>query len=426
MTPGPAANVVVVGAGFAGLRAAALLARRGADVAVLEARDRVGGRVWSASPFGDEAGTVERGGEYVLAGYRSLRRVAAAHGLALAPMGMSYGVREPRGGVPTTVRAVRRAAGAAAQAALSARAGASAADVFDQLSCDGEDDAALAAFRARFEISSAAPATEITARALAEGATSMSGRESSRVAGGNQRIALALAVGLGPRVLLGRTVERVAQSASGVELTVRGREGRRDRLTAAVCVLAVPLPHARRLLTGDRLPPTVQALMDGMGVGDAAKLHVALSERPEPSAVLDVPGRWWSWTARDVSGKVAPVVHDFAGTRAALAALEVDRGPSEWLRRLTARRDDLALLRENAVLTAWHADPWALGAYSHVRAGAPASAVSASDDGATTHGRIVLAGEWTAGDWNGLMEGALRSGERAARQALGLLRSGGD
>ena len=68
-----ASRVVVVGAGFAGLRAAERLAARGADVTVLEARERVGGRVWSAYPFGDEAGVVERGAEFVLAGYRSLR-----------------------------------------------------------------------------------------------------------------------------------------------------------------------------------------------------------------------------------------------------------------------------------------------------------------------------------------------------------------
>ena len=40
-------RVVVVGAGFAGLMAAWRLAQGGCDVVVLEARDRVGGRVWS-------------------------------------------------------------------------------------------------------------------------------------------------------------------------------------------------------------------------------------------------------------------------------------------------------------------------------------------------------------------------------------------
>ena len=50
-------RVIVVGAGFAGLAAADALARGGVEVDVLEARDRVGGRVWSV-PFSD--GAVER------------------------------------------------------------------------------------------------------------------------------------------------------------------------------------------------------------------------------------------------------------------------------------------------------------------------------------------------------------------------------
>ena len=59
-------DVIVIGAGFAGLAAATELADRGVDVRVLEARDRVGGRVWS-----DRAGgaVIERGAEFVLDGY---------------------------------------------------------------------------------------------------------------------------------------------------------------------------------------------------------------------------------------------------------------------------------------------------------------------------------------------------------------------
>ena len=90
-------DVIVIGAGFAGLAAATELADRDVVVRVLEARDRVGGRVWS-----DRAGAViERGAEFVLDGYEVLRGHAARFCLELTDTGMSYYVREPRG-VPCT------------------------------------------------------------------------------------------------------------------------------------------------------------------------------------------------------------------------------------------------------------------------------------------------------------------------------------
>lgn len=60
--PGEAADVVVVGAGFAGLITARELANAGLDVVVLEARDRVGGRVWTEHRMGQD---LELGGTWV-------------------------------------------------------------------------------------------------------------------------------------------------------------------------------------------------------------------------------------------------------------------------------------------------------------------------------------------------------------------------
>ena len=87
-------GVVVVGAGLAGLAAADALLTAGMDVTVLEARDRVGGRVWSV-PFA--GGIVERGAEFVLPCNTAIEALAARFGLRLAPKGTPYGRREPRG-----------------------------------------------------------------------------------------------------------------------------------------------------------------------------------------------------------------------------------------------------------------------------------------------------------------------------------------
>ena len=76
------------------------LARAGVDVVVLEATDRVGGRVWSERLA--NGSTVERGAEFVLPGYETMRELATRLGLSFREKGTLYGDREPRGGPPVT------------------------------------------------------------------------------------------------------------------------------------------------------------------------------------------------------------------------------------------------------------------------------------------------------------------------------------
>ncbi len=88
-------RVVVIGAGFAGLAAADALRAGGAEVTVLEARDRVGGRVWSVQ-FGEGA-VIERGAEFILPGYDSMNALAERFGIPLVLKGTPYGRRVPVG-----------------------------------------------------------------------------------------------------------------------------------------------------------------------------------------------------------------------------------------------------------------------------------------------------------------------------------------
>ena len=105
------------------------------------------------------------------------------------------------------------------------------------------------------------------------------------------------------------------------------------------------------------------------------------------------------------------MVHCFSGSAAALAGLDVARGASTWLDAVGALRPDLALASEGALLSTWDDDPWATFAYSGL--GAASRPDDAEIIGAPI-GRVHFAGEHTAGEWAGLMEGALRSGLRAA------------
>ena len=64
---------------------------------MLEARDRVGGRVWSRRL--DNGAVVEMGAEFILPGNTAVRGLAERLGLGLWDKGMRYGQREPRGGI---------------------------------------------------------------------------------------------------------------------------------------------------------------------------------------------------------------------------------------------------------------------------------------------------------------------------------------
>jgi monoamine oxidase len=405
--PAPA-RVCVIGAGLAGLTAAAALADGGLEPLVLEARDRVGGRVHSRRL--DNGAVVELGAEFVEDDQETLLATARRLGLAMAPTGMAYGDREPRGGLGTdraTVLAeAARLPGLLADRPGPATLGRSVAEVLAELPLDPGAGEAIAA---RLQVSAAQPAERLSAAALGHAGSSFSTRESLRVAGGNQQLALRLAERLGGAVHLGAPVQAVTWSERGVRLATPGAE-----LDAEACVVAVPASVIGRIRFDPPLPTWKAEALERVVYGHAAKLFVPLRRVPEPSAVLSVPDHYWTWTARGAGGTVQPVVSAFAGSAPALAALEVSDGPAAWRRHLAVLRPDLDLDRDT-VLSTWDDDPWVQAAYS-----TRTPSFRPDDPGllARPVGPLHFAGEHTAGPWSGLMEGGLRSGHRAAAELL--------
>jgi monoamine oxidase len=398
----------VIGAGFAGLAAAAALAEGGLEPLVLEARPRVGGRVHSRRLA--NGAVVELGAEFVEGDHQTLVATAARLGLAMAPAGMAYGDREPRGGLGTD-RAAVLAEVARLPELLAGRPGLagpgrSVAQVLAGLPLD---PAAAQAIAARLQVSAAQPVEALSALVLGHAGSSFSTRESLRVAGGNQRVALRLAERLPGAVHLGVPVQAVSWSGPGVRVAVEGAE-----LDAEACLLAVPASVTGRIRFDPPLPGWKADALARVAYGHAAKLFVPLRQAPPPSAVLSVPDHYWSWTANGADGAVQPVVSAFAGSAPALAALGVPAGPATWRRRLAELRPDLALDR-GAVLSTWDDDPWVAAAYS---TRTPAFRPDDPDLLARPVGPLHFAGEHTAGPWSGLMEGALRSGQRAAAELL--------
>lgn len=403
-------RVIVIGAGFAGLACADRLVGLGHDVTVLEARDRVGGRVWSQELIpGRPETVVERGAEFVLSGYDVMHDLARRFDLPVASSGMSYYVREPRqASQPISAEDVAAVARDLRPAAEATDRRVSLRDFLDE---HAPSSAAAQVLAARAAISWAAPEDQLSCHVLLDSVASVQPLPTARISGGNQRIARSLATALGDRVRLGAPASAVHATEDGVRVDVLG-----SSLEADAVVMAIPLPLLERFDLQPGLSGVQRDAMARMARGHAAKLHASLASPAPASAVLDVARRFWCWTATDASGEVQPVVHCFSGSAPALTGLDVAEGPHEWLQALEDLRPDLDLATEHTLLSTWDDDPWATFAYS----GLGAASEPGDDEliGAPV-GRVHIAGEHTAGEWSGLMEGALRSGLRAADEVHG-------
>jgi monoamine oxidase len=342
---------------------------------------------------------VEMGAEYILPGNSAVRELAERFGLGLWDKGMRYGRREPHGGIGTSHEELVAAAATVEGALETAPPGVSARKLLDGLDIP---PGAREALLARVEISSANSAELVAAHDLS-GIAHVDEEPAPSVAGGNQRLALALAAELGERVHLSSPVERIGWG-DGVSLRAGSAE-----LEVDACVVAVPASVLGRIRFEPALPSGHARAFAAVRYGHAAKLFVPLAAPAQPSAVMSVPERYWTWTARGDGYEAQPVLSCFAGSSEALAALHVDEGPEHWRRSVELLRDDLDLEPGGTVLSTWSDDPWVEAAYS---TSAPAELAEVA---AEPLGPLAFAGEHLGGADSALMEGAIRSGRRAAR-----------
>lgn len=397
-------TVAVLGAGIAGATAANRLAENGVDVTVFEARDRVGGRMWSERvQVNGQDYIIERGAEWVLDGYDEMHALIEKCGLTLVDTGMSYYVRTPADMPEVTTDDIIRAGRAAVELTKTLEGNPSAEDVLSKLDLPAD---LVEAMRSRIEISSNASAGELTAAVL-EHAASMEPKPSYRIGGGNQQLPQRLLEPLGDAVRLGEAVLSVLNEGSaGVSiLTDRGS------YEFDYVIVALPLAIIRDA-AAVKLPsnPARENALSGIVQGDAAKLHLLLNESVAPSAVMSVRDRYWTWTALDQSGTVPPVLNAFMGSKDAIQRANLESHPERWGHAVKALRPDLKTEGDLVITTLWPQDPFTRGGYS---AHSPAVTEDDIRELEEPIGAVYWAGEYTEPVYTGLMEGAIRSAQRA-------------
>ncbi len=432
-------SVIVAGAGVSGLAAAHELHRRGATVHVVEARDRIGGRVWTIRDGFEQHQHAEAGADLIDEGQSTIRRIVAELGLRLTPIlpgGFRF-VRHSAGGVTPPARDPWQALGEALQPLVATWrlaerrldspiaewiARHSLADWLNSTNA-GEDLRALARglrgfFLADPDALSMLPVLEEFDDEGAPGRDQM-----YRVEGGNDLIPERLAAPLAERVHLQSPLVAVTQDANRVRVKLARARGGLTEMTADFLVVTLPAPLVSSVEWTPRMLDAQFEAFARLRYGFATKSLLQFDRRfwqaaGRPRAYGTDLAIGAAWDGNEEQPGDAGVVALLAGgsasnaTEALLARGGADAIVQElsWFGTGTAR-----LLAFRSVR--WEDDPWARGGYAYFD---PAYAPASRDWLARPFGRVLFAGEHTSLRWQGYMNGAVESGLRAAAEVAAL------
>jgi monoamine oxidase len=449
------AHTIVVGAGLAGLSAARVLAESGSTVTVLEARNRVGGRLENGVTADGQ--WIELGGQWIGPTQDRMYALVSELGLATVPLfndgktviqlgGKRSLMGATKGSIPKLnpfaladlgvglARFARLAETVNLEAPwLTPNAKRLDARTFDSwIRAHLRSSAGRAYFQIACEAVFAAEPSDLSllhAAFYAKSGKNLEtlmavdqGAQQDRIDGGSALIAERLADRVrdaGGDIRLGHIVRSIAHDGKGVTVTTRGGEF----VSANNVIVAVPPTLAGRLEYEPALPSWRDQLTQRTPAGSVIKLYLVYA-RP-------------FWRDDGLNGQagssVGPVKVTFdntapGSTHGIMMGFLEGAEAREWARRTAEERrgafiDSLVpLFGEKSrhpieyLERDWMAEEFTRGCYgAHFAPGVWTAYGSALTE---PIGRIHWAGAEHASVWNGYMEGAVRSGEATARQLL--------
>jgi monoamine oxidase len=464
-TPAPAArrrtrkaDVCVVGAGLSGLGAARALVAADRKVVVLEARDRVGGRTLNRSIGGGHISEI--GGQFGGPTQDRILALAKAVGVKTfltydsgSSVLVAAGARSLYPAVPglpddpdvqQALIAGAKLDAPARQVGVAAPWKAAKAAEWDRMSlgdwmrgevpsekgraiftaaCQsiwGADPDALSLLYVMQYVAAAGDAKH--AGSFLRLITTGGGAQERRFVGGSQVISEKVADRLGSRIVLKAPVRVVAQNGDGVRVVADG-----TTVEARHVILAVPPALASRLAYSRALPKGKAALLKALVPGNLAKA-TAVFDRPFwRDAGLSGQGVADTGLARTIFDNSPPdgsagVLFGFVGgsAYAPWGGLPADQRRAQVLESFATFVGDQARAPTDYFEQDWTKERWTRGCpVAHV---APGVLTKYGPWLRRSVGKVHFAGTETADYWLGYMDGAVRSGERAAREVLAALR----
>jgi len=439
-------EVVVIGGGVAGLACAQALCEAGVQVTILEARSRVGGRVWTAHPSLTTA-PVELGAEFIHGLPREVWQIVQRAGLQTHELtGHRWRLEQarlaPASGSWEVIDAIfRRIDQSAPDQSFQ--------EFLDRTCGDLPRHTRIEA-AAYVESFHACIASRISAHALARWHRSdqqIQGHRGFRFPNGAEGLVKALVAACNPDLLavrLNTIVTEIAWAANAVEVLSQSADQQRDalqretRIRAEAAVITLPLGVLQAppgtsgtVCFQPELTEKTEALRE-LEMGAAVRLVLCfhhcfwtdpkLVQTPMPDmSFLSSPDEsfptWWS----SVSAGTAVLTGWCGGVRAQQLAGRgnaaiLERGLEALHHIFAVPLETLRDLLQESFVHDWQSDPYCRGAYSYALAGNKEAARALA---APVQATLFFAGEATDfSGHNGTLHGAIASGQRAAAELL--------
>ncbi|MCX5408186.1 FAD-dependent oxidoreductase [Streptomyces sp. NBC_00335] len=466
------ARVAIVGAGISGLTAALTLKDAGVPFTLYEANpSRVGGRMWSQRSLWAYGQTSEIGGELIDTSHKKILELCRRFNLPTedflggGPNGAEEvlwfnGTYYPREQADVDFNAVYQALRRDLQEAgeVSWNSTTPAGTALDNMTLHqwietripGGHGSRLGRFiDVAYNVEYGADTDQQSALALVllmgyqpnPGNFNVWGLSNERyhITGGNDQLPNAIAQALpAGSTVMGRELVAVRVSADGTQTLTFNDAGATRTVVADHTILCLPLPILQRIdITGAGFDPLMKNLLRDARMGYCTKLNMQFTSRPWRGT-----GPWPGVSAGDCftdsevqqtwdTTKVQPgnggILLQYGGGTLAGAitpATPFATDSDPYVRALAGRMltgidaffpGTKAAWNGKAQISAWHRNPYALGAYSYWPTGYLHK--YAKYEG-TAQGRIHIGGEHCSYDFQGFMEGGATEGERAAKEVI--------